>query len=137
MTEPSLEEMMRYMNEGKIQMLYLSLIIYSLLFGITCLIILRKYFVPDSYTIFPKAILALCIVGYLFFVSYRLYTYKYGKNQSPWGGGIYLAYYECIKCKSLHGGIYGKGPTKSVIFDKKSIHKWKALEKRSLMLNMI
>ena len=133
MIEPSLEEMMRYMIEGKRQLLCISLVVISLIFGIICLIlfILKKYFIPESHKVFIRITLILFSIVYLFFIGNRLYGYKFAKNQSPFGGGIYIAYYECLKCESLHGGIYGKGPTESMILDKECVHKWNAIEKKT------
>lgn len=133
MTEPSLEEMMRYMIEGKRQILYISIVVFSLIFGIICLIffILKKYFITENYKAFINVILFLSSIIYLFFIGYRLYNHRYAKNQTPFGGGIYKAYYKCLICKSLHGGIYGKGSTKSIILDKECVHKWNAIEKKS------
>ncbi|MDB9954382.1 hypothetical protein OAD49_02350 [Flavobacteriaceae bacterium] len=90
-----------------------------------------KYFIPESHKVFIRITLILFSIVYLFFIGNRLYGYKFAKNQSPFGGGIYIAYYECLKCESLHGGIYGKGPTESMILDKECVHKWNAIEKKT------
>ena len=128
MTEPSVDEMMNYLIRGKKSALYLSLIIYSLVFVgilIICFTISIYLFTLQFIDIFYMS-----FVLYLLFVSVKLYKYKCGiKNQIPYYGGIYVAYYECTKCKSVYGGIFGKGPTQKSIIDKECIHKWIALPK--------
>ena len=45
---------------------------------------------------------------------------------------IFVGYYKCEKCRSLEGGIYGKGPMK-ILHSKKSIwciHKWEEINKK-------
>ncbi|WP_291869381.1 hypothetical protein [Maribacter sp.] len=132
MTELSLEEMMRYMIEGKRQTLYVTLAFFSIVFGVICLLlfVLKNYFITEDYKIVVNIILVLFTVIYLFFVGYILYNHRYAKNRTPYGGGIYKAYYKCAQCKSLHGGIYGKGPTKSIILDKECVHKWSAIDSK-------
>jgi hypothetical protein len=130
MNEANLEQMMNFMLEGKKQSFFISIILYLVIFLILSLII----FVIDRFIIKTNnlKIFNICIKSflliYIFLIGYQLYVYKHGvKNQGPWYGGIYEAYYECIKCKSLSGGIFGKGPTDRFIFDVKCIHDWQAI----------
>lgn len=67
--------------------------------------------------------------------SWHAYRHK-APNENPWHGGIYRAYYECPKCGSLHGGIYGKGPTKAHITDKACIHDWQAIYSTDFILKL-
>lgn len=126
MTEPSIEEMMFYLINGKKWALYLSLITYSLIFGGILIIslLVKNYLFQFQYSTIFKIVL----VVFLILVSYRLYTHNHGiKNKTPYYGGIHVAYYECTKCESLYGGIFGKGPTQKSITDKECIHSWNAL----------
>lgn len=128
MTEPSMDEMMLYLINGKKSALLISLIIYSIIFGGILIIslIVKKYFLQFQFSNIFKILLVI----YLIVISHKIYNYKYGiKNQMPYYGGIYVAYYECVKCKSLCGGIFGKGPTQKSIMDKECIHDWNALTK--------
>lgn len=128
MTESNVEEMMLYLKNGKKWALYISLVIYTIIFGILLIIsfIIKNYLIQSQYRTFFKILLVI----YLILISYRLYKYNYGvKNQMPYYGGIYVAYYQCTKCKSLCGGIFGKGPTEKSIIDKECIHQWNAITK--------
>lgn len=128
MTEPSVDEMMLYLIKGKKKVLYLSLIASGLILGAIYILslIVKKYL----FSFESGNVLKILLVTYLILISYLLYRFKFGKkNQMPYYGGIYVAYYKCTKCESLCGGIFGKGPTQKKIIDEECIHKWNALSK--------
>jgi hypothetical protein len=52
-------------------------------------------------------------------------------NQAPEHKAIEQAYFKCERCKSLEGGIYGKGPFKELHRKEaeKCVHAWIRIEK--------
>lgn len=129
----TLEQMMNFMLHGKKEALQISLIIYTIILFIVLLIfILINYSISASQlkSTIIKILITVIITTYLLCVSFRCYTYYYSaKNESPFYFGIYEAYYECSNCKSLSGGIYGKGPTSEIILNTNCVHKWQAIFK--------
>jgi hypothetical protein len=51
-------------------------------------------------------------------------------NQPPEHKTIDLSFFKCEKCKSLEGGIYGKGPFKSLhtIQAQNCVHDWQRID---------
>ncbi|MCL2012094.1 MAG: hypothetical protein FWG75_04820 [Cystobacterineae bacterium] len=141
----SLEEMMQAMEEGKKSAFHLSIIIHTILllaaifiiFLIDCFI-LKFIFKTSGFKLFHISSILVLLV-YSFLLGAKWHHYKYGnrtKNQSPWHFGIYQAYYECSKCNSLTGGIFGKGPTARSILDTECIHDWQAVYKNDFIKKM-
>lgn len=52
-------------------------------------------------------------------------------DQPPKHNRIEMAFFQCEKCRSLEGGIYGKGPFKSLRSPdaKTCVHDWQAIDK--------
>ena len=69
---------------------------------------------------------ALLVAGLLFLL--------FAVNKRPYASLPPIAheYYECEKCSSLDGGIYGKGPTRTfrTIGGQFCIHTWNEIERR-------
>lgn len=130
MTEPSVNQMMDYLKGRKRSALLLTLMVYSLIFAV--MLVIFYVFKDHLFGLqFIHAALLLSIL-FLLIVGRKLYIYNYGaKNQTPYYGGIYVAYYKCTKCESLFGGIFGKGPTQKSIIDMTCRHDWHALTKDS------
>ena len=140
MDEPSLEQMMNFMLEGKKQSFFISIILFLIILVIVLIIlfIIDRFIVrTNNLKLFRVSIIVL-LICHLFILGSNLYIYKNGiKNQSPWRVGIYEAYYECNNCKSLAGGIFGKEPTKWLILNKNCIHEWQAIYKLEFERNFI
>ena len=53
-------------------------------------------------------------------------------NRPPEHMMIEMAYFKCDKCKSLEGGIYRKGPFKSLhsAQAKQCVHEWQRIDKK-------
>lgn len=134
MSEPTLEQMMQYMIQSKKESFYLVIIILTLIlvFGLLILFLIRHFLIRSivlSSIIRVVAILSIVVYSLNVHAAFRRYKKGY-VNRSPWYGGIYEGYYECSKCKSLHGGIFGKGPTKHRTVDTECIHDWQAIYKQ-------
>lgn len=127
MNEPTLEEMMQYMMQSRREAFYLILIIHALFLAVALLVLwlIHRYLFPS---VLIKVLMGVALFVYISDSIPRWRVYKYGhKNQNVWHGGIYVGYYECTKCKSLHGGIFGKGPTHKRITDTQCVHDWQAI----------
>ena len=130
MENESLEQMMYWMEQGRKESFYIALGIFTFWLVIALLALLVVHWIAASRTVsLMLAIIAgVIFINYLGQVHTRWQRYKHKSvNESPWNGGIYAASYECSKCRSLHGGIYGKGPTQVHITDKQCIHDWQAV----------
>lgn len=134
MNEPTLEQMMQDMANGRKESFYVSLVIFTVI-AVVCLV---PIFILMWSRLAPalrgsrvlKLLAVVVIILYIGAVCFRYYAYRHrGVNEMPWQVGIYQAYYECSKCGSLHGGIYGKGPTRHKITDTRCVHDWQAIHK--------
>ena len=139
MENTSLEQMMHFMLESKKQSFYISIIFCTIVF----IILMFMAFLADRllFRINYLKMFRICsiIFGIIYFclIGINIYNYKHGyKNQGPWSGGIYEAYYECEKCKSLAGGIFGKGPTKWSITNKECFHDWNAIYRKDFEVKL-
>ena len=131
MKELSLEQMMEFLSNSRKGYLYTSLLVYSLILGaiLFCCFLIEYFLLSDGSSIFLKYLKGSFVFVYLILVCYQLYKFKFGvKNQFPgYKFGIYIAYYQCTKCESLYGGIFGKGPLKKKIYNESCIHNWQAM----------
>ena len=136
----SLEDMMNLMMNGRKESFYISIILYIIILIILILIAFltdRFIFKTNNLKIF-KICLIVFLLSFIFVLGRSWYIYKHGMpNQSPWSVGIYEAYYECSKCNSLAGGIFGKGPTERLTLDKKCIHDWQAVYKEDFKTKIV
>lgn len=132
MEDETLKKMMDYMQEGKKQSLYLSTFLCTITLLISIgFIFMVDYFIIKTNSLIVFRVCSIFLILLFVFLMVRYWSfYRYGdrkRNQDPWRFGIYEAYYECSKCESLAGGIFGKGPTQRSILDEKCVHDWQAV----------
>ena len=135
MDNVSLEKMMQAMEMSKKWAFEFSVVFSTALLLAAMLIVLLMnglgiyFFKIKGFKIF-RICFAVLLVCYIFLLGMHWHYFKYGHrrvNRMPWRAGIFEGYYECAKCKSLAGGIFGKGPTEWSITNIDCVHDWQAV----------
>jgi hypothetical protein len=120
MNELAPEQMMHYMMQSRKEAFYLMAIVYTLFIVavVVILLLINRFLVPVAFRpLVLRIVLIFSILFYAAGITSRWKNYRHGhKNQRPWSGGIYEAYYECSKCKSLYGA-------ESLLLNQTTVHR--------------